>query len=210
MAENKILSKQILKISGKNKFFEVMINSFNIDKVQINFFDLDLNQEKGKKQKSEINIYIDFSEMLVLCNDILSGRIAKLADNILKQVKETNNENLLYKALFEAQGGVTAENLAKRGKSRQDGKPLSRVFKILPSTKGNGVAFQAECGAGDSSKSATGGIVPAYGTKPEARVTIPLSYQQLKGFALIIQKHIDSYIENQYRTDAYIYVPENK
>lgn len=201
--ETKYYNKQIMKVSGNKKFFEVMNNSFGIDKVQINFFGFDSTKASGSKYTDEINIFINFSDMYVLCQDVLSGRISGL-------IESSKKAGQLYTPAFKDDGGVTAENLKfrkdRQGKSmaRADGMALSRSFKIIPSTKDGFVAFQAESGAGDSTKSETGGIVPAYGTKPDHRVMIPISYSQLKAFALMVTKHMDFYLQHQYATDAYV------
>lgn len=201
--EAKYYNKQIMKVNGNKKFFEVMNNSFGIDKVQINFFGFDPAKESGSKYTDEINIFIDFADMYALCQDILSGRITAL-------IEQSKKMNKLYEPAFKDDGGITAETLKSRkdknGKSmkREDGMALSRTFKIIPSTKDGYVAFQSESGAGDSTKSETGGIVPAYSNKPEHRIMIPISYSQLKSFAIIITKHIDFFIQHQYDTEAYV------
>lgn len=207
--ESKYYNKQLMKVNGKDKFFEVMNNSFGIDKVQINFVAFDPSKASGAKYTDEISIFIDFADMYVLCQDILSGRISGL-------IEQSKKNNKMYEPAFKDDGGITAETLKSRkdrtGKSmeRPDHMALSRSFKIIPSTKNGFVAFQAESGPGDSSKSETGGIVPAYGTKPEHRVMIPISYSQLKAFAIIVSKHMDYYIQHQYDIDAYVVEKEKE
>ena len=42
--------KQILKISGKKQFLEVMANCINIDRLYINFEDYDDTKPKGQRK----------------------------------------------------------------------------------------------------------------------------------------------------------------
>lgn len=72
--------KQIIRLDGKNCFVEVMNFAFGIGKVQINFIEYDLSKNQGERVKQEVNIYIDIDKFLVLANDVLSGKIAKLAE----------------------------------------------------------------------------------------------------------------------------------
>lgn len=186
-------SKQIIRLDGKNCFVEAMNYAFSIGKVQMNFIEYDLSKTQGDRYKQEVSIYIDTDKFLVLANDILSGKIAKLAD--IEKAKGNQYCNAIYTDM----GGVSAKNLEKRGQSRPDGKSLSRQFKIIP---GNKVPFMlvGECGIGEESE--TGLIVPRYGSKPEQRVQIPVQPDDLKRLALIVQAHYQAFLNAQYVVEA--------
>ena len=60
--------------------------------------------------------------------------------------------------------------------------------------------LQAEKGAGE--KSATGIIKPLYGNKPEQKVAIPMSGDDLKKLFSLTKVHINGYIASQYNVRA--------
>ena len=158
----KMLNKQILKLDGKDTFFEIMANAFGIDKVQINFRKYDDSQEKGSKITQSVDIFIDIPEALVLSQDILSGKIAQLA-------KTEKAKGAKYPAqIWQTMGGVNAEKAKTRG-LRTDGMALSRVLKIVPGLK-QPFVFTAESGKGEENDK--GLIVPRYGTTPENRINL--------------------------------------
>lgn len=186
-------SKQIIRLDGRNCFVEAMNYAFGIGKVQMNFIEYDLTKSQGDRYKQDINIYIDTDKFLVLANDILSGKIAKLAE--IEKAKGNQYCNPIYTDM----GGVSAKNLEKRGQSRADGKSLSRQFKIIP---GNKAPFMlvAECGVGEENE--TGLIVPKYGTKPDQKVQIPIQVDDLKRLALTVQAHYQAFLNAQYVVEA--------
>lgn len=185
--------KQIIRLDGKNCFVEAMNYAFGIGKVQVNFIEYDLSKGQGERVKQEVNIYMDIDKFMVLANDVLSGKIAKLSE------VEKAKGNQYCNAIYTDMGGVSAKNLESRGQARTDGKALSRQFKIVP---GNKVPFMlvGECGAGEESD--TGLIVPKYGAKPEQVVRIPLQADDLKRFVLVIQAHIQAYLTSVYVANA--------
>ncbi|WP_368262603.1 hypothetical protein [Clostridium disporicum] len=196
----KMLNKQILKLDGKDTFFEIMANAFGIDKVQINFRKYDDSQEKGSKITQSVDIFIDIPEALVLSQDILSGKIAQLA-------KTEKAKGAKYPAqIWQTMGGVNAEKAKTRG-LRTDGMALSRVLKIVPGLK-QPFVFTAESGKGEENDK--GLIVPRYGTTPENRIMVAVTDEQLKQIALLIQTHVQAYYCAQYTTGAYMieYTPK--
>lgn len=178
---------QIIKNSGKDCFVEVLNESFNKNKVVLNFQQFDESKAKGQRTTSKVKIYMPFSEFRVLANDVLSGRIMKLA--------EQNKDNP-YAKLFESLTGTSAEILEQIKQPRPDGKSESRQFKIIPSNKDMHVRLQAEKGMGEENEK--GLIMPRYGTKPEERVTVLISYADLKALVLETIAHMDSYCASQY------------
>ncbi|OAA87796.1 hypothetical protein [Clostridium ljungdahlii] len=189
MVKNNI--NQILRIDGKNVFLEVMNNAFQINKVQINFVKYDLKLEKNSRQLINISLYIDIDKILILANDILSGRLAALAKQA-NNIKEKSGYKYC-KEIYADIGGVSAVKLKERGKERPDGKCLFRRFKITPGDKVNWI-FSGEIGAGEESE--TGLIIPQ--DKPEEIVRVPLNDEDLKKFALVLKSHIQAYLTSLY------------
>jgi len=181
---------QVIRLDGKNVFMEVM-NAFNIGKVQVNFIEYDASQEKNSRIKNEINTYIDFDKFLVLVNDIKSGRMSGLA----KKAKEEQQKGgyKYCKEIYADLGGVSATNLANRGKSRPDGKSMSRQFKITPGDKMPWI-LSGEVGAGVEDDK--GLIVPQ--GRPETTIRVPLSDDDFKKLALVVEMHMQAYLSSFY------------
>lgn len=173
--------EQIIRLDGKSEFVEVLDNAFGIEKVMFQFVKYD---PVSNKQISILPFYLDFTDFLVLEHDVLSGRIGKLAEI----ERQKNQGGGFPKDIFMKQGGVSAEALHARGMSRPDGAPLSRVLKIIPGKK---LLFQAEQGKGE--KMDKGLIKSVFGTKPDIRIMIPLSDEQLKAMVLMVGSKIRAY-----------------
>lgn len=175
---------QIIRIDGKNCFVEFMDNAFEIEKVLINFVSYN---EKSKKQTAIIPFYLDFSDLLVLSSDVLSGRLAALA--------KKEKEGKYPKSVYTQQGGVSAQNLEKRGQKREDGSSLARQLKIIPGQK-YPFMFQGEQGKGEEADN--GLIVARYGSKPEQKVMVPMQSDDLKKVVLMVQAKINAFFSAQY------------
>lgn len=186
---------QIIRLDGKNVFLEVMNNAFGIGKVQINFIEYDATKETKSRILKNIPIYIDMDKFLVLTHDILSGRMAVLAKKA--QEAKVKGGYKYAKEIYQDLGGITAEKLKKRGKERPDGMSLSRQFKITPGDKLPWI-LSAEMGPGKENEK--GLIVPQ--GHPEEIVRVPLSDDDFKRFALVVQKHIEAYYASQYENEA--------
>lgn len=210
--------RQIIRLDGKNCFLEVMNSAFAIGKVQINFREYDEKQQKGNRFTKEIDLFMDMDKFLVFANDIMSGKVAKMAEAEkarAKQESEKQGKTVYPRELdeFTDMGGMNAENLKKSDERRKknefkpysqmysipEGKCLSRQLKLVPGLKAP-FMLKGEVGIGEESD--TGLIVPKYGTKPSQMVQIPVPANDLKKFALIVQAHINSFISAQYVVDA--------
>ncbi|WCK56949.1 hypothetical protein PP175_27550 (plasmid) [Aneurinibacillus sp. Ricciae_BoGa-3] len=183
--------QQIIRFDGKNVFMEVMNNAFNIGKVQINFMEYNTNAEVNSRITKNLPIYIDIHKFMVLANDILSGKMSKLAQEAI-QAKEKGNYRFA-KEIYTDLGGISAENLKNRDKARPDGKSLSRQFKITPGDKAPWI-LSAEYGAGEENE--TGLIVPK--GRPEESLRVPLQDDDFKKFAIVVMSHIHSFHASQY------------
>ena len=173
--------KQILKISGKKQFFEVMSNCLSIDKIYINFEDYDETKPAGQKKQQQVQIYLDVLEAYVISKDIFSGNMAALGKKSLKVAKDGGYT--YAREVYQKLGGVSATKLAQKGASRADKKSISRSFKITPGNKLPWV-LSAETGPGE--EDANGLIVPKY-KKPEQIIRVALTNEQLKIFASTLE-----------------------
>lgn len=210
--------RQIIRIDGKNCFLEVMNSAFSIGKVQINFREYDEKQQKGNRFTKEIDLFMDIDKFLVFANDIISGKVAKIAEverARAKQEGEKQGKTVYPRELdeFTDMGGMNSESLKRSDERRKknqfkaysdmysipEGKALSRQLKIVPGLKAP-FMIKGEVGVGEESD--TGLIVPKYGTRPSQMVQIPLSANDFKKFALIVEAHIKSFITSQYLISA--------
>lgn len=173
--------QQLLKVSGKDTFVEVLNNGFEIGKVMINFAKYDENKPQGERMTDNVTIYMDMDKALLLAKDILSGKIAALAE------KEKAGGKKYPGAIFTEMGGTSAAALANKGKSRPDGGSESRQFKIQPGSK---VPFMLVGERGRGEENATGLIVPK---SSEVKVMVPFSVDDLKIFAIVVESHINAY-----------------
>lgn len=177
---------QIIRMDGKNVFVEFLDSGFEIGKVLINFVKYD---GVTNKQTDIITYYLDFEDFMVLKQDVLTGRLSKLAE--IEKAKKKNFPGYIYMQ----QGGVSAENLAKRNQSRPDGMSLARQLKILPGDK-YPFMFQAEQGKGEQNEK--GLIVSRFGSKPDSRIMVPMQGDDLKKIVLMIDAKIQAYMSAQY------------
>lgn len=179
---------QIIRLDGKNCFVEIMSGQFHKGKVILNFEQYDETKAKGERTVARITYYMPFEKFLQLEQDVMSGKLAKLAE----KEKATNKyPNAVYTDLT----GTSAELLKRNNQARPDGNSESRQLKLIPGLKAD-FMLQAEKGAGE--KSATGIIKPLYGNKPEQKVAIPMSGDDLKKLFSLVKVHISAYISSQY------------
>ncbi|AMN30970.1 hypothetical protein [Clostridium perfringens] len=194
---------QILRIDGKNCFLEVMIQSLNIGKIQINLMKYDTNKQKNSRITDKIAIYLDIPKAKSLCNDILSGRIPKLIqlekERIENQTKKNPANKVYPKSIYDIFGGTSTQRLAQQGKSRSDGKAVSRVFRIIPGMKAD-CMFCGELGPGN--ETSTGAIQPII-NKAEIKIQVPVTFESLKEFALMVDMNINAYCTAQHTVRAF-------
>jgi len=181
---------QVIRLDGRNVFLEVM-NAFQIGKVQINFIEYDAKQEKNSRIKNEIRTFIDFDKFLVLINDVKSGRMSALAKKAREE--QAKGGYKFCKEIYADMGGISARNLEQRGQARPDGKSMSRQFKITPGDKMPWI-LSGETGAGIEDDK--GLIVPQ--GRPEITVRVPLSDDDFKKLALVVEMHMQAYLSSFY------------
>lgn len=185
--DKKFRKNQIFRADGKGVFMEVLNSAFRINKVQINFVKYDTNTNK---QLIRIDTFLDIDDALLLVNDILSGRMAKLKTEAVNLQKEKNYK--FAKEIYLKQGGIHAATLLKRNQKRDDGKALAREFKITPGSLQPWI-LSAEQGPG---KEMEQGLIKL--EKAEERIMVPLTDDGLKKFALVLRTHIEAYVAQTY------------
>ena len=188
---------QIIRIDGKNLFLEILNSSFEIDRVHLNFVQYDQAQATGSRIVANIPIYLEFAEFLALSEDVIMGFLQVKAAANTAIAAETKQ---YPKPAFIAMGGTSAKVLSKRGQARADGMSESRQFKITSGTK-YPFLLTAESGAGKEDE--RGLIVPAFSSKPDKRIMLGMSAEDLKSLCMIVKFHMQSYITFQYMTGAW-------
>ena len=186
MADNNYINHQIARKDAKNCFVESLDDSFGIGKIHFAFSTYDTSKPTGQRQTNNVQIYINSDEFLELCRKLEFGELKFM----MNKKRETNDSSPLY----ETMGGTSAENLAKRNKSRPDGKSISRIARLSVSNKG--FFFTAESGAGETDSK--GLIVPRFGNNPENRVSIPLTFEDFSELMLITKMHFGAYLSARY------------
>lgn len=194
----KFLNKEFFELNGADTFVKLKANSFGIGKVQFAFVKFDKNTNK---LLSSMDVYLDMEDALVLANDILSGRIAALAE--AEKAKGAQYPGAIWNSGL---GGVSEEKAKNRG-LRNDGKAISRMFTLAPGSR-QPFVFTAEQRPGKTDSK--GLIVPEYSSKPEVQIRVPGSADELKKMAVAIQSNIIAYRAGQYANKEFDVDPTTK
>lgn len=187
---------QIIRKDAKNCFVESLSDAFDKGKAHLAFAAYDLSRPAGQRQTSCVHIYISIPEWLELCRKLTCGE--------LRYVWQNRKKSGDSKPIQEWLGGTSAEKLRQYGKSRPDGKSLSRVAKLLAAHKSD-FLFVADSGPGE--KDAKGLIVPRFGKNPENHVSVSMTWDALAELLLMTKAHYEAwlaawYIAQMRNTDA--------
>ena len=178
---------QIIRKDAKNCFVESLNDAFGIGKVHFAFATYDLSRPTGQRQTNNIHIYIAVDEFLELCRKLECGELRFLLQN-----KKKNSDNT---PLYQCLGGTSAEKLARYGRSRPDGKSLSRTAQLLAGRKSD-FLFIADSGPGETD--AKGLIVPRFGNKPENHVAVSMSFETFSELLLMTKAHFQAWLAAWY------------
>lgn len=118
---------QIIRKDARGCFVESLNDFFAVGKVHFAFATYDVNLPQGQRQTNNIHIFIGVDELQEICRKLSCGELQYM----IQQKKKTGDMNPLLEWL----GGTSAEKLASTGRSRVDGKSLSRTAKLLCGTK---------------------------------------------------------------------------
>ncbi len=178
---------QIIRKDARNCFVESLNDTFEIGKIHFGFFAYDLTKPSGARQTNNVQIYIAVDEFLELCRKLASGELRYQ----LQSKKKANDTTCLYQHL----GGTSAERLARQGRSRPDGKSLSRTVQLLPGNKSD-FLFVADSGPGETNDK--GLIVPKFGNRPETHVAVSMSFDSLSQLFLLTLTHYQAWLAAWY------------
>ena len=173
---------QIVRKDARNCFVESLSDSFGIGKVHFNFATYDLSKPKGQRQTNNIGIYLAVDEFLELCRKLECGELKFIAGN----KKKNGDSTPIYQSL----GGTSAERLKAIGRTRTDGKSLSRTMQLTCGN--NGFLLVADSGPGETDSK--GLIVPKFGGKPENHVVISMTFETLSELLLITKAHYNAWL----------------
>ena len=185
MAEER--NNQIIRKDAKNCFVESLNDSFSIGKIHFNFATYDLSKPSGKRQTNSVSIYIGAAEFLELNRKLFCGE--------LKFLMQSRNKNDDATPLFQSIGGTSAKNLKAMGKERKDGKSLSRIMRLSAGKKSE-LLLCAESGAGIEDEK--GLIVPKFGSEPENRVVVGMTFESFSELVLLTKAHYDAWLSAAY------------
>ena len=186
MPSNHSNNNQITRKDAKNCFVESLNDSFDIGKIHFAFATCDVSKPAGQRQTNNIHIYINVDEFLELCRKLCCGEL-----KYMMQTKKKANDNT---PLFEHLGGTAAEILAKRNKSRSDGKSLSRTAKLIVGNKD--LLFIADSGPGETNEK--GLIVPKFGNSPENHVAVSMTFDSFSELLLATKMHYGAWLAAKY------------
>ncbi len=186
MTENKN-NYQIVRKDAKNCFVESLNDTFPIGRVHFAFATYDLSRPAGQRQTNNIHIYIAIDEFLELCRKVDCGELG-----FMLQTKKKNGDNT---PLYQSLGGTSADKLKRQGRSRPDGKSLSRIVQLVPASKAD-FLFIADSGPGKAD--AKGLIVPKFGKNPENHVAVMMSFASFSEFLLLTRMHYQSWLASWY------------
>ena len=184
--------QQIIRKDAKNCFVESLSDSFDKRKAHFAFATYDLNKPSGNRQTNCVHIYISIPELLELCRKLTCGELRYL----WQERKKAGDSRPIQEWL----GGTSAEKLAQYGKSRPDGKSLSRVAKLLAGQKSD-FLFVADSGPGE--KDSKGLIVPRFGKKPENHVSVSMTWDALAELLLITKTHYEAWLAAWYLSQTH-------
>lgn len=178
---------QIIRIDARSCFVESLSDSFEIGKAHFVFAAYDLNKPAGQRQTNNIHIYMDVAELFELCRKLTGGELRWLMQN----KKKSGDNTPLYQCL----GGTSADKLEKYGRSRADGKSLSRTAQLVCGNKTD-FLFVADSGPGETN--AKGLIVPRFGKNPENHVSVSMTFESLSALLLITRAHYEAWLTALY------------
>lgn len=190
--------EQIIRRDARGCFVELKNDCFHLNKIHLQFVAYDKSRPAGQRYTNNINIYIDVPQFLALSQQAANGDLHK---RMLQYKKEHKPD-----ALFEHLGGTSAKRLSKYGKSRPDGKSLSRVVRLTVAERSD-YFLTADSGAGEENQ--TGLIIPRFGKNPEQHVSVILTWRQLDELLFTTEAHYRAWLSAKYMADwVELYAPK--
>ena len=143
--------------------------------MKVSMSNIDLSKGKGERAETEM-FFIPLQRFLLLCNEVLSGSMAKRKSLAMK----SGAKGTVY---FEQKGG---------GKNAS-GEVMARRFSIVD---GLGDAYFAFLGSvTPAAYGKNGSVVPTAGAAPKLSLFMNMPNDELKEFCLIGQSYAQAYIQ---------------
>lgn len=184
---------QIIRKDARNCFVESLSDGFSKGKVHLAFATYDLSKPAGQRQNNNVHIYISIPEFLELCRKLNCGELRWM----MQERKKAGDNRPIQEWL----GGTSADKLRRYGKTRPDGKSLSRVGKLLAGQKSD-FLFIADSGPGEAD--VKGLIVPKFGKNPENHVSVSMSFDALSELLLMTKTHYEAWLVSWYLSQVQI------
>lgn len=185
---------QIIRKDARGCFVESLNDFFEVGKVHLVFATYDVNLPSGQRQTNNIHIFIGVDQLQEICRKISCGELQYM----VKQRKQSGDYN---NSLMEWLGGTSAEKLARSGRSRTDGKSLSRTAKLLVGKKSE-FLFIADSGPGE--QNTQGLIVPKFGRNPENHVSVSMTWDTLSELFLLTKENYQAWLSAKYLKDMMV------
>lgn len=190
---------------GSNVFFEVLNSALPIGKVQINF---GKNEAGTNKQVCRLDLYIDTTKALALCQMLIDGTIDRRIATAKTSGFYNKQKVSPYTSYWTDMGGInfhdktgkfnpTKQNQYDKMKEMfpwlTNDKDISRQLKIQESTAYKYV-FRAEYGLGHADEN---GLIVPEGMAKNA-LQVPMSEDAVYEFATVLKANIEAYYAQYY------------
>lgn len=163
---NEFNKTKIMEVSTNYSVVNAVVDSFGIEKVKLRF-------TKYDAPKDSIDIYVDFSTMILYMNDMITGRM-------LKQIESSPS------GLQLVMGG-------SKSSKRLDGKPESKILSINNGKNKRGeTVYYLNAVESEGRLSETGLIIPTAANK--LSVSVSMSEQDLRELFIYIGTAIQAYM----------------
>lgn len=190
---------QIIRKDARGCFVESLCDFFEVGKVHLAFASYDVNLPSGQRQTNNIHIFIGVDELQEICRKISCGEL----QYILRQKKKAVDKTPILEWL----GGTSAKKLAESGRSRADGKSISRTAKLI---YGDNSDFLFIANSGPGEQDAKGLIVPKFGRNPENHVTVSMTWDSLSELFLLTKENYQAWLTAKYLKDMMVQQAEQR
>lgn len=190
---------QIIRKDARGCFVESLSDFFEVGKVHLAFASYDVNLPSGQRQTNNIHIFIGVDELQEICRKISCGEL----QYILRQKKKAVDKTPILEWL----GGTSAKKLAESGRSRADGKSISRTAKLI---YGDNSDFLFIANSGPGEQDAKGLIVPKFGRNPENHVTVSMTWDSLSELFLLTKENYQAWLTAKYLKDMMVQQAEQR
>lgn len=173
----------IFQVAGKDTFFEVFSDSFNIGKVKLKF---------TATGKTSIDCYWSFPDALAIAKLILT-----------RSMNLNNPSNMLVEQIQNA--GNYGIDLYVGGGTDKSGNVVARSLKAQVSQNPNKFMMVLSCSKGAGKKNNNGGI--SFIGKPDTSIMVPLTFRDAYALAEVIKLHVETAIHKQHMGGEWPYTP---